>query len=325
MSEPSRTTELLSKVPPITLAFWVVKIFATTVGETGGDALSMTLELGYAISSLIFLAFFCVTAAAQISSRRYHPVFYWSVVVATTTVGTTTSDYLDRTLGLGYVKSSLLLFGAVLAVLLVWHRATGTIAADRITTRTNEAFYWVTILVSNTLGTALGDFVATSAGLGFERGALVFGGLIALVAGIHFFVARVPGAILFWAAYVLTRPLGATLGDLLTKPHAEGGLAFGRITSSLVLAAAMVLLVTTTSLGKRARAVTAAALCLVPLVLGTSACGNGAITTYSCSVDCPDGTHQQLTINPDGGDACVAALTAVCGSDIGMCSCGGSN
>jgi uncharacterized membrane-anchored protein len=250
---PDAATAVFSKVPPVTVAFWVVKILATTVGETGGDALSMTLGLGYAVSSLIFLAFFCVTAATQISSRRYHPVFYWAVVVATTTVGTTTSDYLDRTLGLGYVKSSILLFGAVLAVLLVWQRTTGTIAADRITTRQNEGFYWVTILVSNTLGTALGDFVASSTGLGFERGALVFGGLIGLVAAAHFFVARAPGALLFWAAYVLTRPLGATLGDTLTKPHAEGGLEFGRITSSLVLAAAMVLIVATTSLRRRVR------------------------------------------------------------------------
>jgi uncharacterized membrane-anchored protein len=176
-----------SKVPPVTLAFWVVKILATTLGETGGDALSMTLKLGYAISSLIFLGFFCVTLAAQIASRRYHPVFYWAVVVATTTVGTTTSDYLDRTLGLGYVKSSIMLFCAVLAVLVAWHYSTGEIGVDHITTRKNEMFYWVTILVSNTLGTAMGDFVATSTGLGFERGALVFAGLIALVAAAHFF------------------------------------------------------------------------------------------------------------------------------------------
>jgi len=178
-------TDALSKVARVTLAFWIIKILATTLGETGGDALSMTLKLGYAISSLIFLGFFCVTLAAQIVSKRYHPVFYWAVVVATTTVGTTTSDYLDRTLGLGYIKSSIMLLCAVMAVLVAWHYSTGEIAVDHITTRKNEIFYWVTILVSNTLGTAMGDFVATTTGLGFERGALVFAGLIALVAAAH--------------------------------------------------------------------------------------------------------------------------------------------
>src|SRR5450759_4513849 len=162
-----------SKVAQVTLAFWVIKILATTLGETGGDALSMTLKLGYAISSVIFLGFFCVTLAAQVASKRYHPVFYWAVVVATTTVGTTTSDYLDRTLGLGSVKSSIMLFCAVIAVLVAWHYSTGSIAVDNITSRNNEIFYWVTILVSNTLGTALGDILATTTGLGFERGALV--------------------------------------------------------------------------------------------------------------------------------------------------------
>ena len=238
--------DALSKVARVTLAFWVIKILATTLGETGGDALSMTLKLGYGISSLIFLGFFGVTLAAQIASKRYHPVFYWAVVVATTTVGTTTSDYLDRTLGLGYVKSSIMLFCAVLAVLVTWHYSTGEIAVDHITTRKNEIFYWVTILVSNTLGTAMGDCVATSTGLGFERGALVFAGLIALVAAAHYFTS-LPDSVLFWAAYVLTRPLGATLGDTLTKPHTEGGLALGRISSSLALAVAMVVLIALTS------------------------------------------------------------------------------
>ena len=163
----------LSKVAQVTLMFWIIKILATTLGETGGDALSMTLNLGYGVSSLIFLGFFCITLAAQIISKRYHPIFYWAVVVATTTVGTTTSDYLDRTLELGYVKSSIMLFCAVIAILIAWHFTTGEIAVDRITTRGNEIFYWVTILVSNTLGTALGDFTATSTGLGLERGAMV--------------------------------------------------------------------------------------------------------------------------------------------------------
>jgi uncharacterized membrane-anchored protein len=239
-----------SKVPQITLAFWIVKIFATTVGETGGDALSMTLNLGYVVSTLIFLVFFAVTLALQLKSSRYHPVFYWLVVVATTTVGTTTSDMLDRTLKLGYVKSSIIELGLVLVVLFIWKRSTGSIAVDRITTRKNEFFYWFTILVSNTLGTALGDFVATDTGLGFERGAIVFAVLIALVAAAHFFT-RISTSVLFWAAYVLTRPLGATLGDTLTKPRDQGGLNFGRITSSLVIAAGMVVLIATTSLRKR--------------------------------------------------------------------------
>ncbi len=244
-------TNMLSKVPEATLAFWVVKILATTVGETGGDALSMTLNLGYAESSLILLGFFCVTLIAQMASKRYHPVFYWAVVVATTTVGTTTSDYLDRTVGLGYVKSTSMLFCAVLAVLAAWHLTTGKIEVDHISTRTDEIFYWVTILVSNTLGTALGDFTATTAGLGFERGALVFASLIALVGAARLFT-KIPGSVLFWAAYVLTRPLGATLGDTLTKPHDQGGLALGRITSSLVIAAAMVVVIALTSQRKGA-------------------------------------------------------------------------
>ncbi len=239
----------LSKVPPLIFAFWVVKILATTVGETGGDALSMTLQLGYAVSTLIFLAFFAVTLAFQVMARAYHPVTYWAVVVATTTVGTTTSDYFDRTLGLGYVKSSVILLAAVIALLGIWHFSTGSISVDRITSRKNETFYWLTILVSNTLGTALGDFVADDLGLGFQKGALVFALLIAGVAAAHFFT-QLPRSIVFWAAYVLTRPLGATLGDTLTKPPAAGGLGFSRITSSLVLALGMVGVIAFTSLRK---------------------------------------------------------------------------
>jgi uncharacterized membrane-anchored protein len=238
-------SDVLSKVPAVTFAFWVIKILATTVGETGGDALSMTLNLGYAISSLIFLGFFVVTLTAQVKSKRYHPLFYWAVVVATTTVGTTTSDYLDRTLGLGYVKSSVMLLCMVIAILVAWHFTTGSIAVDHITSRNDELFYWLTILVSNTLGTALGDFVASSTGIGFERGAMVFSGLIACVAAAYFFTKQFH-AWLFWAAYVLTRPLGATLGDTLTKSHSEGGLALGRIASSLAIAAAMVVLIALT-------------------------------------------------------------------------------
>ena len=241
-SAEHRSGELLSKVPLVTLMFWVIKICATTVGETGGDALSMTENLGYAVSSLIFLGFFGITLAAQVASKRYRPFVYWAVVVATTTVGTTVSDYLDRTLGLGYVTSSIILFCGVLVILFVWHRVTGAIEFENITTKQNEVFYWVTILVSNTLGTALGDFVATTTGLGFDRGALVFAALIAIVAAAHFFT-RISKSVLFWAAYVLTRPLGATLGDALTKPHADGGLELSRIISSLLIAALMVVLI----------------------------------------------------------------------------------
>ena len=230
--------DVLSKVPAATLAFWIAKICATTVGETGGDAFSMTLKLGYAVSTLIFLGFFLVTVTAQIGAKRYHAWIYWLVVVATTTVGTTTSDYMDRTLGLGYVKSSIALLTAVIAILIAWRLVCGHIAVDKVTSRKDEAFYWVTILVYNTLGTALGDFTASSAGLGFENGALIFAGLIALVAAAHLFT-KAPGAILFWAAYVLTRPLGATLGDTLTKPHADGGLALGRFAATFAIATVM--------------------------------------------------------------------------------------
>src|SRR5450432_4449046 len=174
-----------SKVPQVTLAFWIIKLLATTVGETGGDALSMTLGLGYAVASLIYLAFFGITLATQVASSRYRPLAYWAVVVATTTVGTTVSDFLDRSVGLGYVKSSVALSCGVLAVLALWRHVTGRIEFQNIVTKKDEIFYWSTILVSNTLGTALGDFVATTTGLGFEGGALVFAGLIALVAMAH--------------------------------------------------------------------------------------------------------------------------------------------
>jgi uncharacterized membrane-anchored protein len=227
-----------SKVPQVTLAFWIIKILATTLGETGGDAVSMQLNLGYAVASLVFLAFFVATVIAQVRSRRFHPLAYWACVVATTTVGTTTSDFMDRSLGLGYVRASALLLAGVVLVLAVWRRTTGTIAVDHITSRRNEAFYWLAILVSNTLGTALGDFTADDLGAGFEGGALIFSALIAVVALVHL-TKRAPEAILFWAAYVLTRPLGATLGDTLTKPIREGGLNLDRIAASLAIAAAM--------------------------------------------------------------------------------------
>ena len=236
--------EALSKAPQATLMFWIVKICATTVGETGGDALSMSLNLGYAVSTLIFLAFFVVTVAAQVRAHRYHPIIYWLVVVATTTVGTTTSDFFDRTLHFGYVLSSAILFLAVLAVLVAWKVVTGHIRADKIVARKDEVFYWLTILVSNTLGTALGDFTADDTGLnlGFERGAVLFGALILIVALFHW-RKWAPQAVLFWAAYVLTRPLGATLGDTLTKPLAQGGLNLDRFAATGTIIVVMVALV----------------------------------------------------------------------------------
>ncbi len=232
--------ELLRKVPLVTLMFWVIKIFATTLGETGGDAVTMTLNLGYAVGSLIFLAFFAVTLALQVSSKKYHPFYYWAVVVATTTVGTTMSDYLDRTLGLGYVWSSIILFVGVLVVLFIWRSTVGKVEFEDITSKREEIFYWLTILVSNTLGTALGDFVADDTGVGFQIGALIFGGLIVIVAALHYFTS-ISDSILFWAAYILTRPLGATLGDTLTKP--DGGFGLSRIASSLVIAVVMIVMI----------------------------------------------------------------------------------
>lgn len=242
--------ELLNKVPEVTIAFWIVKICATTLGETGGDALSMQLNLGYAVSTLIFLAFFIVTLTGQLKAKRFHPLSYWAVVVATTTVGTTTSDYIDRTLGLGYPLSASLLFALVLIILTIWHFTTGAIRVDHVTDRKNEIFYWFTILVSNTLGTALGDFTADSAGIGFENGALIFAGLLAVVAVLHY-TTRIQKSVLFWSAYVLSRPLGATLGDTLTKPVAEGGLNLSRIASSGVIALLMVVLIALTYKRKR--------------------------------------------------------------------------
>ncbi len=239
---------MMSKVPAVTLAFWIIKICATTAGETGGDALSMTLGLGYAVSTMIFLGTLIALLAAQVRSSAYRPFLYWGVIVATTTTGTTISDYLDRTLGLGYPKSSLLLFSGVLIVLAAWRLSTGSVAVATITTRKAELFYWTAILFSNTLGTALGDFLADTSGLGFDGGALVFGAVLALIAAAYVF-SKMSRAWLFWAAFVLTRPLGATLGDLLTKPHAEGGLDLSRIASSLTIAAAIVVLIVLTDRG----------------------------------------------------------------------------
>jgi uncharacterized membrane-anchored protein len=240
-----------SKVPAVTLAFWVTKIAATTLGETGGDAVSMSLNLGYLVATAIFGVIFLVALAMQVFARRYHPFNYWFVIVATTTVGTTISDYLDRTAGLGYPLASLILFLLVLTVLAVWRFSTGDVSVAHIADRKTEIFYWVTILVSNTLGTALGDYLADSKGLGFAGGALVFGGTIGLV-GLAYFATAMHRAILFWAAFILTRPLGATLGDILTKPAHQGGLNLDRIESSLALAIFMAACIALTNLKRPA-------------------------------------------------------------------------
>jgi uncharacterized membrane-anchored protein len=240
-----------NKVPAVTLAFWVVKIAATTLGETGGDALSMSMNLGYGVSSLIFAAIFLLALASQVAEKRYHPFNYWFVIVATTTVGTTVSDYLDRTLALGYTLSSIFLFASVLLVLALWRMSTGTVSVTNIRSRKNEIFYWMTILASNTLGTALGDFLADTKGFGYEGGALVFGGLIALIA-VAYYVTKWSPTLLFWSAFILTRPLGATLGDILTKPNSQGGLQLDRISSSAVIAIFMVICIMLTNLRKPA-------------------------------------------------------------------------
>jgi uncharacterized membrane-anchored protein len=223
-----------SKVPQVTFAFWIIKIAATTLGETGGDAVSMTMQLGYAVSTAIFLGIFLVAVIAQIRAGAFHPLLYWAVIIATTTVGTTMADFADRSLGIGYMGGSLILSALLIAVLGAWKHAVGSVSVNKITTPKAEAFYWATILFSNTLGTALGDFLADDSGLGYEGGAVIFAGLLAIVAAAYF-LTNASRTLLFWTAFILTRPLGATLGDLLTKPLRDGGLDLGRINSSAVI------------------------------------------------------------------------------------------
>jgi uncharacterized membrane-anchored protein len=225
----------LSKVPEATIGFWLVKVAATTLGETGGDALSMSMHLGYALSSAIFLIFFVVMVAVQLATRTFHPFLYWSVIVATTTAGTTMADFADRSLNIGYVGGSLVLLASLLAILGCWRFAVGSVSVDHIISRKAEAFYWITILFSNTLGTALGDFFADDSGLGYGGAAIVFSAALALVA-MAYFRTNISRTLLFWLAFILTRPLGATLGDLLTKPFEHGGFNLGRISSSLIIA-----------------------------------------------------------------------------------------
>jgi len=231
-----------SKVPEVTLIFWIIKILATTLGETGGDAVSMSMGLGYAIGSFIFIGIFAVAVIAQIMAKRFHPFLYWFVIVATTTAGTTMADFADRSLGIGYPGGASLLFVLLMVSLAVWYRSEGSISVNTVSTPRVEAFYWVAILFSQTLGTALGDWMADTNGLGYEGGALVFGAGLVLIAAAYFFT-DISRTLLFWAAFILTRPLGATLGDLLDKPHSHGGLAFSRFDASGILAALIIVCV----------------------------------------------------------------------------------
>src|SRR5437764_11790068 len=230
--------EALSKVPEVTLAFWIIKIAATTLGETGGDSVTMTLYWGYLDGTAIFVGLLIALVAAQILANRFHPFLYWATIIASTTAGTTMADFADRSLGIGYTGGSSLLFACVLAALGLWYWSQGSISVDTVNTPKIEAFYWVAILFSQTLGTALGDWMADT-GLGYQGGALVFGAGLAVIAAAYFF-SNVSRTLLFWSAFILTRPLGATVGDFLDKPVANGGLAFGRFYASAILAAVIV-------------------------------------------------------------------------------------
>jgi uncharacterized membrane-anchored protein len=228
-----------SKVPEVTLAFWFIKILATTLGETGGDAVSMSLNLGYALSSIIFIGIFVVAVIAQIAAKAFHPFLYWFVIVATTTAGTTMADFADRSLGIGYPGGASILFVLLMASLGVWYWSAGSVSVNTVVAPKIEMFYWVAILFSQTLGTALGDWMADTNGLGYEGGALVFAAGLAVIVGAYYY-ANVSRTLLFWSAFILTRPLGATLGDLLDKPLEEGGLAFDRFYASAILAAIII-------------------------------------------------------------------------------------
>lgn len=225
----------LSKVPAVTLGFWIIKIAATTFGETGGDTVTMTLKLGYLDGTAIFLSALVVLAVLQIAAKTFHPFLYWATIVASTTAGTTMADFADRSLGIGYTGGSLVLLCCVLAVLGLWYCSQGTVSVATVTTPKAEAFYWATITFSQTLGTALGDWMADTSGLGYEGGALVFAAALAIVVGAYFWT-NASRVLLFWAAFVLTRPLGATVGDFLDKPVSNGGLALSRPIASAVIA-----------------------------------------------------------------------------------------
>jgi uncharacterized membrane-anchored protein len=228
------SNHVASKVPEVTLLFWIMKIAATTLGETGGDAVSMSMKLGYLVATGIFAFLFVAMVAVQIAAKQFRPYVYWLTIVATTTVGTTLADYATRSLGIGYAGGSSLLLVLLLASIAVWYRAIGTVSVDSVITPRSEAFYWATIMFSQTLGTALGDWTADTAGLGYLGAAVVFGALLSLVAGAYFWTSM-SHTLLFWAAFVLTRPLGAVVGDFLDKPVASGGLALSRYSASAVL------------------------------------------------------------------------------------------
>ncbi len=234
--------ERAGKVPAVTLGFWIIKILATTLGETGGDAVTMSMNLGYLVGTAIFAVIFAMAVAAQMAARRFHPFLYWTVIIATTTVGTTFADFVDRSLGIGYLGGSSLLAALLVASLATWHRTLGTVSIASIDNKAAETFYWITILFSQTLGTALGDWMADSTGLGYGGGAIVFAAGIAIVAAAYLWT-RVSRTVLFWIAFVLTRPLGATVGDFLDKPLDHGGLALSRYTASIALAVAIAALV----------------------------------------------------------------------------------
>jgi uncharacterized membrane-anchored protein len=224
-----------SKVPAVTVGFWVIKIAATTLGETGGDSVTMTLQWGYLAGSLLFATLLIVLVAFQIRAERFHPTLYWATIVASTTFGTTMADFADRSLGIGYTGGSTLLLAVLLATLAIWYRSEGTIAVNTVASRRTESFYWIAITFSQTLGTALGDWAADTGGLGYGGGVLVFAAALLVVVALYFWT-RISRAMLFWAAFILTRPLGATAGDFLDKPVAQGGLAFSRPLASLIIA-----------------------------------------------------------------------------------------
>ena len=232
----------LSKVSEVTLGFWLIKVLATTLGETGGDAVTMSMNLGYAVGSFIFLAIFAALVVAQISAKAFHPFLYWATIIATTTLGTTMADFADRSLGVGYFGGSSILLAGLIASLAIWRWSEGSINVNTVATPRVEIFYWIAILFSQTLGTALGDWMADTNGLGYEGGAVVFAAGLAVVAAAYFWT-KISHTLLFWAAFILTRPLGATLGDLLDKPHDHGGLEISRYLASAILAAIIVALV----------------------------------------------------------------------------------
>ncbi len=234
----SSTQKALTKVPEITLIFWIIKIAATTLGETGGDAVSMSMNLGYLVGTAIFAVVFLVAVLAQIKAKTFRPFLYWTTIIATTTVGTTLADFADRSLGIGYAGGSTLLLALLLGSLFVWHRTLGSVSVSSISSPKAEMFYWVTIMFSQTLGTALGDWTAGTAGLGYTGAALVFSAMLALVVAAYFW-SRVSHTLLFWAAFILTRPLGAVVGDFLDKPLDAGGLALSRYWASAALFAFM--------------------------------------------------------------------------------------